>query len=89
MSAASRAKTAKARAAIAIRYLQYHKRRDNGFPRSFDDCFEMDDGDEVFEIIKQRIRDDADFRRACVLHGCQVWIDEADKTEVHAEPILF
>ena len=43
MSQAIGAKSAKARANIAARMLLYQK----GLGRSFDDCFEMGDGNEV------------------------------------------
>lgn len=55
MSAAILAKTAKERAAIAIRIMKYNK---DPFTRRFDDCFEMGDGDEVVRIVKERAKRD-------------------------------
>lgn len=54
MSQATKAKSAKTRANIAIRMI----RQQNNFGRSFDDCFEMGDGQEVVEYIIAEIKKD-------------------------------
>jgi hypothetical protein len=54
MSQATRAKSAKSRATIAIRMLKTQKT----LGRSFDDCFEMFDGDKVKAIILERAKTD-------------------------------
>jgi len=56
MSLATRAKTAKARAGIAIRMLKTQK----NLYRAFDDCFEMFDGEQVrAHIVERAKKDDA------------------------------
>lgn len=55
MSLATRAKSAKARAAIAARIIKRTKR---DFGRNMDDCFEMGDGDEVVALLKARAHTD-------------------------------
>ena len=57
MSAATRAKTARERANIAIRMLKSTPEH-RSFGRAFDDCFEMNDGDEVARIIAERAKAD-------------------------------
>lgn len=54
MSAAANAKTAKGRAGIAVRMVMsgQHLRR------SFDDCFEMNDGEQVVQDILRRCKAD-------------------------------
>lgn len=55
MSAATRAKTAKERATIAIQMIKHTANKG----RAFDDCFEMGDGDAVVtEIIRRAEKDD-------------------------------
>ncbi len=53
MSAAILAKTAKERAAIAIRIMKYNK---DPFTRALDNCFGMGDGDEVVRIVFERAK---------------------------------
>lgn len=52
MSAAIRAKTAKERAAIAVRKIKAEQTDS----RTFGDCFEMGDGDEVYKLVWDRVR---------------------------------
>ena len=54
MSAAIRAKSARARANIACRFI----RAGSTSGRAFSDCFEMGDGDEVLTIIIERAKRD-------------------------------
>ena len=54
MSAAIKAKSAKARAGIAISMIK----RNSTFSRAFDDCFEMGDGDQVMDFIIQKAATD-------------------------------
>jgi len=54
MSLAINAKSAKARATIAANMIK----KQNNFYRAFDDCFEMNDGNEVMEwLIKKTAKD--------------------------------
>ena len=54
MSAATNAKTAKGRAGIAVRIVMSGQR----LGRSFDDCFEMNDGEKVVQDILRRCKVD-------------------------------
>lgn len=54
MSAAANAKTAKGRAGIAARMVMSGQR----LGRSFDDCFEMNDGEQVIQDILRRCKVD-------------------------------
>ena len=72
MSAATRARTARGRAGIAIRMIKA------GFAqhgvwwqprRAFDDCFEMFDGNEVAAIISRRADFDPELRHALTKLG--------------------
>jgi len=73
MSEASRAKSAKARATIAARMIMAHK-PSNGFPRSFDDCFEMNDGTEVVAELLRRAESKPEFKAALVANGFGYWL---------------
>lgn len=53
MSQAIRAKTAKERANIALRMMKTYKDLNR---RTFGDCFEMGDGDEVKRIIVEKVK---------------------------------
>ena len=55
MSAAANAKTAKGRAGIAVRMVMSGQK----LGRSFDDCFEMNDGEQVIQDILRRCKVDA------------------------------
>lgn len=55
MSQATRATSAKERAAIALRMMKTYKDLNR---RTFGDCFEMGDGDEVYGIIMDKVRAD-------------------------------
>jgi len=54
MSMATNAKNARQRASIAINMIK----KQNNFYRAFDDCFEMNDGDEVMKYIIEKTRKD-------------------------------
>ena len=54
MSAAANAKTAKGRAGIAVRMVMSGQQ----LGRSFDDCFEMNDGEQVIQDILRRCKVD-------------------------------
>jgi len=54
MSMATKAKSAKARANIAVRMIK----QQNNFGRPFDDCFEMGDGNQVMECLIEKIKND-------------------------------
>ena len=54
MSSATNAKSAKARATIAANMIK----KQSHFYRAFDDCFEMNDGDEVMNCIIEKARTD-------------------------------
>lgn len=71
MSAATKVKTAKARAGIAARLLMNTKRfhdGGHGLGRSFDDCFEMFDGAEVMRILCDKIRGSTDLAKRIIYH---------------------
>jgi hypothetical protein len=78
MSAACRAKSAYARATIAIRMLKTQKR----LYRAFDDCLEMNDGHEVVREIRCRSREDPELVQALIRHRCDYWL----KPEYMGEP---
>ena len=63
MSAAIRAKTAKARATLAARMLKACKPGDD-LGRAFDDCFEMGDGEAVLSDLWKRAETDEALREA-------------------------
>lgn len=75
MSAATRAKTAKARATIARKMIMSHK-TGSSFPRSFDDCFEMGDGLEVVAELRRRAEANAGFKSALLANGFGYWFEE-------------
>ena len=79
MSAATQAKSARARAGIAARLFKTVKPWPNGFGlgRNFDDCFEMNDGAEVKRILFEKMRQDPDLVSAMVAHGETGWVSEA------------
>ena len=54
MSLATRAKNARQRACIAANMIK----KQNSFHRAFDDCFEMNDGDEVMNILIEKTAKD-------------------------------
>jgi len=54
MSAAIYAKNARQRASIAANMIK----KNNNFYRPFDDCFEMNDGDEVMNILIEKTAKD-------------------------------
>jgi hypothetical protein len=64
MSEAISAKTAAERATIAANLLKGAKERNEDLGRPFDDCFEMDDADEVMRILIERATDDLALRIA-------------------------
>jgi len=70
MSAASRAKSARARATIAIRMLKTQKL----LGRPFDSCCEMGDGDKVVREIRRRSLDDPELVKALIKHGYDYWL---------------
>ena len=78
MSAAMVAKSAKARAGIAVRLLKSAKPWPRGFGlgRNFDDCFEMGDGNEVHRLAIDRAVSDEALRKAMAVHGCNSWLDD-------------
>jgi len=59
-----RAKTAAERATIAANLLKGVKERNEDLGRPFDDCFEMDDADEVMRILIERATGDLALRIA-------------------------
>jgi hypothetical protein len=70
MSAATRAKSAHARATIAIRMLKTQK----SLSRSFDDCFEMFDGDDVVREIRRRSLEDSALVEVLNRRGFGNWL---------------
>ncbi len=81
MSAASKARSARARATIAIRML----RTACHLGRAFDDCFEMFDGEEVVRWILYRARTDADLARTITEWGFGHWFKKAEKSPEQKE----
>ena len=75
MSAANKAISARARAAIAIRMLKTFRH----LGRSFDACFEMYDGEEVVRWILYRAKTDDQLARAITERGFGNWFDLAEK----------
>jgi hypothetical protein len=77
---AKRVKSAKARASVAIRLLKTIKPHPYGYglSRSFDDCFEMGDGDQVIKILLDRARNDDSIIRAMHRHysHCSHWLEQ-------------
>ena len=74
------AKSAWARAGIAARILLHAKtwsEGGHGLCRSFDNCFEMGDGDEVHRLLMARAQGDADLVAAMKQHGCENWLRDA------------
>lgn len=67
MSAATKAKSARARATIARNL--YVRNRSGEFGRNLDDCFEMNDGDEVVRILNEMVKTDRSFREAIIQHS--------------------
>ena len=94
MSAAIRAKTAKTRAAIAARLLKTIKPygRGYGLGRSFDNCFEMGDGEQVSQILKAMAAKDMVLLHAMLyVHGCKCghWGKEIlDQTGINPMDLL-
>ena len=84
MTAAIQAKSARARATIAIRMLKTQKK----LYRAFDDCVEMYDGTEVVREIRRRSRTDAELVQALVRHGCDSWLKPQDLDDVEEQPNL-
>ena len=70
MSAATRAKSARARATIAIRMLKTQK----SLSRSFDDCLEMGDGSEVVREIRRRSLEDPSLVEVLNRRGFGYWL---------------
>lgn len=78
MSAATQAKSARARARIAARML-LRNRAGWAISRAFDDCFECGDGNAVYrELISMATRSD-DLRQAMRQHRFLEWADEAER----------
>jgi hypothetical protein len=73
MSEAIRAKSANARATIAIRKIKAPYE----LGRSFSDCFEMNDGDEVMREIQRRALTDARLVQAVARRGWKDWLTQA------------
>lgn len=73
MSAAIKAKSAKARATIAIRLAKTIKGLSNC--RGFDDCFEMGDGDAVVAEIVRRAAIDPAIRALFEGRGFGYWFE--------------
>lgn len=71
MSAATRAKTAKERATIAIRMMKTNK--SGSFGRSFDDCFEMGDSDQVVACIAHRATCNSEILELTMLNRGVAW----------------
>jgi hypothetical protein len=71
MSAAINAKSAQARATIARNiYVNGKVHWETGdFGRRLDDCFEMGDGDQVADILAERVKTDVLFRQAILEHA--------------------
>lgn len=66
MSMATEATNARQRATIAVNII---KNNNNIFTRSFDDCFEMNDGNEVMNYIIEKVRRDKKLAMA-ILNKC-------------------
>lgn len=86
MSAASKAKTAKERATIAIRTMKANK--SGSFSRAFDDCFEMGDGDAVVKEIAFRALRNSDLLALVKRNHGVAWASvEKAINEIHAAAI--
>jgi hypothetical protein len=81
MSAATRAKSARARAMIAIRMLKTVRH----LGRAFDDCFEMHDGNEVVRWILHRAQTDHQLARIIAERGFGSWFACAVKAPQQKE----
>jgi len=94
MSRARTARSARARANMAIRLLKTIQPwpRGRGMGRSFDDCFEMGDGNEVCRRIIAAACNDCELRNAMKRHGCNDWLEavraKLSSTEEHQQ-LLF
>lgn len=62
MSEGTRVKTAEERAAIAAKLLKGVREPNEDLGRRFDDCFEMDDADDVVRLLIERAKDDLALR---------------------------
>ena len=84
MSAAKKAKSSRARAAIAIHMLK----TDQHLGRSFDDCFEMYDGEEVVRWILYRAKTDMQLSWLITERGFSHWLTKyADIPEQNEFPL--
>jgi hypothetical protein len=86
MSAATQATTARKRATIALEMIvRYRHDRFYGMSRAFDDCFEMNDGDEVIQHGLRSLEHSPRYRAAVLGEGrtCSpvVWIRHAENIE--------
>ena len=81
MSAATKAKSARARATIAIHMLKTARH----LGRSFGDCFEMYDGEGVLRWILYKAKTDAQLALAITERGCGHWFKNAGKTPEQKE----
>ena len=72
MSAATKARSARARATIAIRMLKTVRH----LGRAFDDCFEMYDGDEVVRWILDKAKTDPELARIIAERGFGYLVQE-------------
>jgi hypothetical protein len=76
MYAAGRVKSARARATIAAGLIKNTK---GALGRSFDACFEMNDGGEVVEALKEKAKHDPQLLHAMVYEKaswCERWGNE-------------
>jgi len=93
MCKAIEAKSAKARATIAANLLKRTKAEfeagcRSGLGRSFDNCFEMGDGEQVRDLLIERAKTDAEllyaFSRHCQ-HIPKEWYDRARGAKTDAQ----
>jgi hypothetical protein len=91
MTTAHTVATARARAGIAARLLKSIQPAPKGFglSRSFDDCFEMGDGDEVLQSLLEAARSDADLRAAMHRHHCSHWLEQLEQPGTEAAEFAF
>lgn len=80
MSQAKNATTAKQRANIAVRMIKHQEK----FGRSFDDCFEMGDGDQVMNHIIEKVRTDKKLALALLEKMPKLGTPEANKKMLQA-----
>lgn len=90
MSRAIKATSARARATEAARLLKTIKPWPVGYGlgHNFDNCFEMNDGDEVLRLLLLKAAADESLRRTMRVHEAQTgtWAEQAEALRTMATP---